>query len=239
MQSMDKFKNAPYCVSWLDTTQKGNHLGRGILEVAHHAHEGIFVDYQPSQKTMSFYAPSWTLNAKIVKIFNYFYYHRATANKHSFEAYEQFQYPLDNIKNWNKLYGRQGFYQFQCVVPFDNAEHVLENILSRSNRAGFASPLAVLKRLGQQNQGYLSFPMAGYTLAIDIPAKQGAIALMKTLEDLICEANGRIYPAKDALMTAESFAKMYPRKDAFLTILKQINAKPVSQAAHRYGLCYE
>ncbi len=239
MTAMDKFKHAPYCVAWLDTTQKGSHLGRGILEIAHHAHEGIVVDYKPSQKSMFFYAPSWGLNPKIVTLFNYFYYNRVSANKQCFEAYEQFQYPLDSIKNWNKLYGRKGFYQFQCVIPFDTSEVIIHKILSLSCHAGLTSPLAVLKRLGKQNQGYLSFATEGYTLAIDIPAHRGAIELMKSLEALIRDAKGRIYPAKDALMTAQSFDAMYPRKDEFLKVLKHINAKPLSQAAHRYGLCYE
>ncbi len=239
MYAMDKFKNAPYCVAWLDTTQKGLTLGRGILEIAHHAHEGIFVDDTMSYKKVPFYAPSWLLNPTTVKIFNHFYYHRIAGNRQGFEEYHQFQYPLDHIQDWNKLYGRQGFYQFQCVVPFSDAESVFKNILSLSMRAGFASPLAVLKRLGKQNEGYLSFPTAGYTLAIDIPARQGAITLIKNLETLVLDAKGRIYPAKDSLMTAESFAMMYPNKDKFLNVLKQIKAKPVSKAAIRYGLQYE
>ena len=239
MSAMDKFKTAPYCVAWIDTTQTGKKLGRGVLEIAHHAHEGVFVDYKPSKREMPFYAPSWFLNANIVRVFNHYYYNRASANRQNFESYEQFQYPLDNILNWNKLYGKNGFYQFQSVVPFADADKIMQNIISLSNQAGFVSPLAVLKRLGEQNQGYLSFPQAGYTLAIDIPAREGAIALIKRLEGLILEAKGRIYPAKDALMSAETFAMMYPNTEKFINLLKDIKAKPISKAAHRYGLYYE
>lgn len=236
MQAIDKFKNAPYCSAWIDVTQKGTELGRGILEIAHHAHEGIFVDYKPTQREFPFYAPSWFFNPIIVKTFNYFYYNRPSSNKQSFEAYEQFQYPLDKISNWNKLYGHQGFYQFECVVPFESADKIIKNILLLSHHAHLTSPIAKLKRFGKQGEGYLSFPKAGYNLALDIPAHEGSVGLIRNLEDLVLEAKGRIYPAKDALMTAESFDLMYPNKQKFLKVLQDIKAKPISKAAIRYGL---
>lgn len=236
MEAMDKFKNAPYCVAWIDTTGQGSALGRGVLEVAHHAHEGIFVNDTKPPKTVPFYLPDWALNKNIVKVFNHFYYNRSVSNKQNFESFEQFQYPLDKILNWNKLYGKQGFYQFQSVVPFDDAELIIKNILTIANKSGFASPLSVLKRLGEQNQGLLSFPQAGYTLAFDIPARNGTKELMQHFESLVLEVKGRIYPAKDALMSAVSFEKMYPNKQKFLDVLKNIQAQPISKAAHRYGL---
>jgi decaprenylphospho-beta-D-ribofuranose 2-oxidase len=239
MQSMDKFKNAPYSVAWIDTSQTKDSLGRGILEIAHHAHEGVITDYKPSEKKIPFKCPSWFLNPAIVKLFNHYYFMRSSANKQSFEAYRQFQYPLDHLHHWNKLYGSDGFYQFQCVIPFDDAEKIIRNILSLSISSGLISPLAVLKRLGKPSEGLLSFPQAGYTLALDIPAKQGAVGLLRTFEQMITEVKGRIYPAKDALMTQKSFDMMYPNKEKFLTILKDINARSVSKAAIRYGLNYE
>ncbi|MFT6084306.1 MAG: decaprenylphospho-beta-D-ribofuranose 2-oxidase, partial [Alphaproteobacteria bacterium] len=195
MESMDRFKNAPYCVAWLDTAQSGQNMGRGILELAYHAHDSILVKHQVSKRNISHYAPSCLLNKNVVKVFNYFYFKRAKANKQNFESYEQFQYPLDHVQNWNKLYGRQGFYQFQCVLPFDHAESMIRSMLSLAQKSGFVSPLAVLKRLGAQSQGYLSFPMAGYTLALDIPAREGAIDLIRQFELLTLDGNGRIYPA--------------------------------------------
>ena len=120
-----------------------------------------------------------------------------------------FFFPLDKIHDWNRLYGKRGFHQFQCVVPLDQAE-VLRGMLEDIATSGLASPLAVLKRMGSGRAGYLSFPMEGYTLAIDFPNRASARELIRALELRAAEAGGRLYFAKDALAEGAKLRTMYP-----------------------------
>jgi decaprenylphospho-beta-D-ribofuranose 2-oxidase len=120
-----------------------------------------------------------------------------------------FFFPLDKIHDWNKLYGKKGFYQFQCVVPPD-AVNALRDILEKIANSGLASPLAVLKRMGPGRGGYMSFPMEGYTLAVDFRASDKAVRLISKLEQATVDASGRIYLAKDALSGADAVRQMYP-----------------------------
>ena len=121
---------------------------------------------------------------------------------------QDFFFPLDKIHDWNRLYGKRGFHQFQCVVPLEAADS-LRAMLAEVARSGLASPLAVLKRMGPGRAGYLSFPMEGYTLAIDFPNRPAARALIKRLEARAAEAGGRLYFAKDSLAEGDQIAAMY------------------------------
>jgi len=141
-------------------------------------------------------------------------------------GYDPYFYPLDAITNWNRLYGKRGFLQYQCVIPeassFEGIRKLLEE-LSSSRRPSF---LAVLKRLGAQGMGMLSFPMAGYTLALDLPIRdQGLFALLNKLDQIVLQHGGRIYLAKDARLSAESFRAMYPRYEEWLRIKNEIDPK--------------
>ncbi|OFE13745.1 FAD-linked oxidase [Pseudohongiella acticola] len=131
--------------------------------------------------------------------------------------YESFSYPLDKINNWNRMYGRRGFYQYQCVVPRDNARQAIESMLTAIADAGEGSFLAVLKTFTERPAaGLLSFPMAGATLALDFPNKGGATEdLLARLDDVVSSAGGRLYPAKDARMPAHMFAASYPELTQF------------------------
>ncbi|KMW59531.1 L-fuco-beta-pyranose dehydrogenase [Candidatus Rhodobacter oscarellae] len=205
--------DATYSVGWIDAKAQGDDLGRGILEEAETG-AGLIPAPKPS-KSVPMDAPSFALSSPVVKLFNAAYYRRVPARGRSVvKPIEEFFFPLDRIHDWNRLYGKRGFHQFQCVVPTGETE-ALREMLGRISDMGIASPLAVLKRLGAGRAGHMSFPMEGYTLAVDFPNKEGAARLIKQLEDITAEAGGRIYLAKDSLSSRQRVRAMYPEFQAW------------------------
>ncbi len=199
---------ATYTVGWIDATATGDTLGRGILEEAELG-RGIVPDSKQA-KSVPFNAPNFALSAPIVKLFNAAYFRRVPERgRTSVKPIGDFFFPLDKIHDWNRLYGKRGFHQFQCVVPVERAP-ALREMLRMIAASGLASPLAVLKRMGAGSAGMMSFPMDGYTLAVDFPNKDGAEPLIRTLIDKTAEIGGRVYLAKDALATGDQIKPMYP-----------------------------
>jgi decaprenylphospho-beta-D-ribofuranose 2-oxidase len=135
----------------------------------------------------------------------------------------RFLYPLDAIHGWNRIYGKRGFYQFQCVVPFAGGDAVLRNLLGVIAASRQASFLAVLKRMGPGRAGFLSFPMAGYTLALDFPRAAGVEALYARLCAMTMEAGGRVYLGKDALLQPGDFRRMYPEFADYQAVLRDVD----------------
>ncbi|MGC8203615.1 FAD-binding protein [Aliiroseovarius sp. PTFE2010] len=206
--------HADYTVGWIDATAKGNSLGRGILE------EGeITSGVSPKTKkarAVPINAPHWALSGPVVRAFNEAYFRRVPAKgRTTVKPIAEPFFPLDAIHNWNRLYGKRGFHQFQCVVPLAHAP-ALRLMLERIANSGLASPLAVLKRMGAGRAGYLSFPMEGYTLAVDFPARQGSAQLIGELQDMTSDAQGRVYFAKDALASGGAVRAMYPEHGEWL-----------------------
>ncbi len=200
--------DATYSVGWIDATARGEALGRGILEEAETG-AGLVPAPKPS-KTVPMDAPRFALSPPVVRAFNSAYYRRVPRDGRTVvKPIGEFFFPLDRIHDWNRLYGKRGFYQFQCVVPPDQVES-LRDMLARISASGLASPLAVIKRMGDGRAGYMSFPMQGYTLAVDFRAVPAAARLIATLEDLTAKAGGRIYLAKDALLSGDKVRAMYP-----------------------------
>ena len=204
---------ATYTVGWIDATAKGDALGRGILE---EGETGYGLVPSPKRgKKVPFNAPGFALAKPVVKAFNAAYFRRVPEiGRTSVKPIEDFFFPLDKINDWNKLYGKRGFHQFQCVVPLDQAPR-LKEMLEKIAHSGLASPLAVLKRMGAGRAGYMSFPMEGYTLAVDFPNKGGVEKLLKRLEEMTLAAGGRIYLAKDSTAQAKSIPAMYPEATKF------------------------
>ncbi|MDA5094033.1 FAD-binding oxidoreductase [Aliiroseovarius sp. KMU-50] len=199
---------AEYCVGWIDATAQGAALGRGIVEEAELA-KGLLPKAK-SPRSVPRDAPNWALSGPVVRGFNATYYRRVpTSGKSSVKRIDDFFFPLDKIHDWNRLYGKRGFYQFQNVVPLSEVG-ALKGMLDRIAGAGLASPLAVLKRMGDGRAGHMSFPMEGYTLAVDFPARDAARDLIAELEKMTAQANGRLYLAKDALATGDAIKAMYP-----------------------------
>ena len=220
----DAAKDWQYTVGWIDCLARGAALGRGILMRGRHAGRGAAPagpPPQPRRLSVPLNAPEWLLSPVLMRAFNTAYY-RSQARHPDGSArivpYHGFFYPLDAIGDWNRLYGRRGFLQYQCVVPRAAGAAVAE-LLERLAAAGAASFLAVIKDCGPESDAYLSFPLEGTTLALDLPYRGPATeALVHELNAVVIAAGGRVYLAKDAVTRAEDFARMVPRLDQWRRI---------------------
>jgi decaprenylphospho-beta-D-ribofuranose 2-oxidase len=217
--------DATYSVGWIDALARGKRLGRGIIELAEPA-----TDYRGARpraartRRVPRDLPGFVLNSASIALFNEAYYRRVpAAGRERLVPYEKFLYPLDALHDWNRIYGRRGFYQFQCVLPDAEAPAGLRALLETISAARGASFLAVLKTLGGEGRGHLSFPLRGYTLALDFPRGPGIDELMRRLEGLTLDHGGRIYLAKDACLSAAGFAAMYPKLGAFRDVLREVD----------------
>lgn len=203
--------SATYTVGWVDATATGAKLGRGILEEGETG-SGLMAKPVKNRK-IAFDAPNFALAGPVVRAFNAAYFARVPQSGRTVvRRITDFFFPLDKIHDWNRLYGKRGFHQFQCVVPVASAP-ALRAMLEAIAGSGLASPLAVLKRMGPGRAGYLSFPMEGYTLAVDFPNRAEARELIKRLEEMTVAAGGRLYFAKDSLARGADVALMYPELD--------------------------
>ncbi len=219
----EKYKNHTYSVAWIDCLQTGKNLGRSILMVGEHlplAKANDVLKNKPLKSggkpklTMPFMLPSFVLNRFSIKAFNFLYYHKQRKKEiDSIIHYEPFFYPLDAINDWNKMYGKSGFTQYQFVIPYKNAKQNLEKILTKIAESGEGSFLAVLKTFGKPNpNAIMSFPMEGYTLALDFKINDTVFKVLNELDDIVLQAGGRLYLAKDVRMQADFFHKTYQRK---------------------------
>jgi len=206
----------PYTVGWIDCLAGGRALGRGILMRGRHAtrREAEGRGASPRRAlSVPVDAPEWLLNPAFMRLFNRVYHARHGARRrHELISYERFFYPLDAVHGWNRLYGRRGFLQYQCVIPHAAGSEPVARLLEKLARRGAASFLAVIKDFGPGSEAYLSFPMAGVTLSLDLPYRGPETeALIHELNAVTIGANGRVYLAKDAVTRAEDFAAMMPR----------------------------
>ncbi len=214
-----------YSVAWIDGLARGRSLGRGVLETAAPA-EASLRPARAKTRRLPVDLPGFLLNGASVRVFNEIYYRRVPATgREALVPYEDFLYPLDSITDWHRLYGKQGFYQFQCVLPPDSAEAGLPRLLEAVSSSRRASFLAVLKTLGGTGRGCLSFPMKGFTLALDFPRRPGVEDLLDRLERLTLDHGGRIYLAKDSRLSAAGFAAMYPRLGEFRETLAKVDPR--------------
>ncbi len=218
-----------YTVAWIDTMAKGPQSGRGIMMCGHHALAADLPAVPVPAKTERYHSipfnfPEWVLNSSSIRTFNALYYWQEGRKQGSFICdYDSYFYPLDTISHWNRMYGKRGFLQYQCVLPDATAYDGIRKLLATlaGNSPSF---LAVLKRLGKQGSGLLSFPLAGYTLALDLPIRdEGLFALLQRLDEIVLEHGGRVYLAKDARLSAASFRAMYPRYTAWLSIKNAVD----------------
>ena len=211
-----------HTVAWVDCLASGAKLGRGIFmrgNTATSAEAGAARGKgSRSQLTFPFDAPDWLLNRLSVTAFNALYYHKQRRERETRVVhYSPFFYPLDAILNWNRMYGRRGFFQYQFVVPMAASESVVSRVLEKTSKAGAASFLAVMKTFGHRPPaGMLSFPRQGVTLAMDV-ANQGdkTLRLLNELDEVVMGNGGVLYPAKDARMSPLTFAASYPNWQEF------------------------
>ena len=236
-----------YSVGWIDALASGKKLGRGILESSEilTTDGSQSFDFLPAKdgankkRKFPIDLPNFALNRAAIRGFNEIYYRRipklGTERK---IPLAQFLFPLDAILDWNRLYGRAGFQQFQCVLPDASAEPAISEILQTSQKIGSASFLAVIKSLGGDGLGYLSFPKRGITLALDFPRRAGSDELFRALIVITRRYEGRVYLAKDSALTAEDMRAMYPNLPEFLAVRQEIDPNSLisSNMARRLGL---
>ncbi len=215
-----------YSVAWIDCLAGGKSMGRSLVFTGEHAtreqvsarmpQAEFFPAAREPKLGLPFDFPAWMLNGVSVSAFNEMYF-RAGARKAgspSLVHWNPYFFPLDGIHRWNRLYGRRGFLQHQCVVPEGNALAVLGEMLERFVRSGKGSFLAVLKKLGRGG-GLISFPTSGYTLALDLPATTDVFPLLEEIDKIVVQAGGRLYLAKDARQSRHTFEAGYPQLSAF------------------------
>ncbi len=210
-----------YTVAWVDCASGGKSLGRGVFTRGNHAsHDAASARPPGTAFGIPINLPAAVVTDTVVRTFNAWYYRRPR-RRFSRIHFDSFLYPLDRIRNWNRIYGRRGFFQYQCVVGSSDGREAVAELLSRIAAAGGGSFLAVLKVFGSiPSPGLLSFPRPGITLALDFPNRgSGTMRLLDRLDEIVRSNGGAVYPAKDARMSADSFRHYFPRWRSFCEYL--------------------
>lgn len=237
-----------YSVAWIDLLARGATMGRSVLTRGDHAPLNALPP-RARRHPLAFrtsrlpappaFVPEGLLGRTTVGLFNELWYRKAPrARTGELQRIPTFFHPLDGVPHWNRVYGRGGFVQYQFVVGHGQ-EETLRRIVGRISHHRCPSFLAVLKRFGEGDPGWLSFPMPGWTLALDIPANlPGLGAFLDGLDEEVAGAGGRVYLAKDARLRPELLATMYPRLDAFRSLRRELDPRGVftSDLSRRLGL---
>ena len=240
---LDESHGERYSVAWIDCLASGGSLGRSILERGMHATVSDLgdldarslarpLDYAtPPTVAAPPWAPSGLLNVWTLRAFNELWFRKSPRQAtRTVTSIPHFFHPLDMVRGWNRIYGKHGFVQYQFVVPYGR-EDVVRRVLERLSMERCGSFLAVLKRFESENPGYLSFPMPGWTLALDLPAARRDLAsLFDEFDQWVCEAAGRVYLAKDARVAPELLASMYPQLDRWREIRETLDPNRVMQS---------
>jgi len=226
--SEDSGDGYDYTVAWLDCLSNKNGLGRGIFIRGNHSSKKVANVEKathkevPFWKTFPFDAPSFLLSVPNLKAFNFIHFHKQRANLiNTIMHYDPFFFPLDNIHHWNRMYGKRGFLQWQCVVPRTDNNSALKKIMRILMDSGLGVFLSVIKEFGSlPSEGILSFPMPGITLVFDFPnTGRKLFALLDRLDEIVVSYKGRIYPAKDARMSRKTFLSSFPEFDNFMSYI--------------------
>jgi FAD/FMN-containing dehydrogenase len=243
LDAFEDTRDAPYSVAWIDCSD-GPHHGHSLLLLGRHATPADlpfgwhpFNVKRKRKLPVPFGAPPFVFRGLWLRALNGIYWRRGARRAgHALVDWDSYFYPLDALADWNRLYGREGFVQFQCALPDDTSAAGLAALMQAIAAAQTGSVLSVLKRFGPQS-GPFSFPMPGYTLALDFPASDRSLALMRQLDDITLAHGGRFYLAKDARMP-EAVAKADPRADAFAAMRKQsgLSEQFTSLQSERLGL---
>ncbi len=238
MRIFEESRDWTYTAAWIDGLARGASLGRSVLFRGEHALRSDLPSLadprmrslRPPKLSVPVFLPKITLNRLSVRAFNslYLWHNRSHSGMHLVPLASCF-FPLDAIANWNRIYGRPGFLQYQCVIPRNKSRDALGEILEIVASRGSPSFLAVLKLLGPDDAGMMAFPMDGYTLALDFPASEKSFRLCDELDSRVLAHGGRIYFAKDARQSRNLVEAGYPNLAAFREIRRQ------SGAVSRFG----
>lgn len=224
-EAFEKYAYLPYSVAWIDCLASEGDIGKCLLMVGDFADDGNLNYKEKKKLNIPFNFPSFALNNLSVKAFNWLYYKKAPDGvSNQVVDIDTFFYPLDAINNWNRIYGRGGFTQYQFILPKDKSYDGLRHILTAISKSGKGSFLAVLKLYGKENDNYISFPLEGYSLALDFKIEPGLFELLDELDQIVLEYGGRIYLTKDVRVSKETFEKGYPKIEKFREFRKAIHA---------------
>ena len=238
MRLLDEEKS--YSVAWIDTLSSGDSLGRSVLTAGEHAtvsqlpkreQDMPLTVSQVQRLSMPSWVPSKVLNKHTVSIFNELWFRKAPKSRQNeLQTISKFFHPLDGVTSWNNIYGRNGFVQYQFVVP-DSSEDFVVTALEKFSKNQCPIFLAVLKRFGEKNQGMLSFPSKGWTLAIDVAADFPNLQhILNELDDELVARDGKIYLAKDSRMNSRHLTQMYPLSKEFKKIRSRFDPNGVIQS---------
>ena len=235
----DKYKESSYSVAWIDCLSTGKNFGRSLLMLGEHADIGDLCVHKDSILNLPCDMPSMLLNRFNIQSFNSVYYNKQIKKAVCSKVhYQSFFYPLDGIKNWNRMYGANGFTQYQFVIPKQDGKRGLTEILMAIAKSKQGSFLSVLKVFGKENKNLLSFPIEGYTLALDFKMNDKLFALLDRLDEIVEKYGGRLYLSKDVRMSESNFKAGYPRWKEFQMVRKKLGADKVynSLQSKRIGL---
>jgi len=230
LEIFEKNMEATYSVAWINSTNSQNNIGQSLIMLGEHAKINDLNQKNISNplklkskknRNIPFYFPNWFLNKKLIKLFNFLYYFIGkNSSKEKIVYWDNYFYPLDSIMGWNKIYGREGFVQYQCVIPLEKSKEGLIELLKEIDKSKVSSFLSVLKRFGKQNSKF-SFPMEGYTIALDFPINKETLKLLDKLDEITLKYKGRFYLAKDARMKKEIFKKSDKRIEDYINFRNQ------------------
>ncbi|HQV38687.1 MAG: SDR family oxidoreductase [Flavobacteriales bacterium] len=246
--AFEEHADATYSVAWIDLLARGKKLGRGVLLLGEHEpverlpaklRRDPLKVHSKAKVGVPFFFPAFALSNLTVRVFNELFYGKhGSGARESMVHYGPYFHPLDAVGQWNRIYGRRGFLQYQVVVPLKGGEAHMRTIIEELSNARVASFLAVLKRFGPGNdRSPMSFPMEGYTLALDIPRSARVFAVLDRIDAMVAEAGGRIYLAKDARMSGSTLRATYAGLSGFQrTVAKEGQGHFTSSLAERMAL---
>jgi decaprenylphospho-beta-D-ribofuranose 2-oxidase len=215
-EAFEEYQHIPYSVAWIDCLAKGTEIGKCLLMTGDFRDDGQLDYKNKCNLAIPFNFPSFALANWSVRAFNWLYYWKVKdrVSKQKVDI-DTFFYPLDSIAHWNRIYGKNGFTQYQFILPKEHSYEGLEEILKSISDSGKGSFLAVLKLYGKANENYLSFPIKGYSLALDFKIEKGLFDLLDKLDEIVVKFNGRIYLTKDVRVSKEVFEQGYPQVETF------------------------
>ena len=223
MVKLKELNDNKYLIAWIDATAKNEAKGRSIIFIGNHSVDGDLKFEEKKTISIPSKFPGFFLNKYTIKLFNKIYYHFHKNNNNFKQNLDSFFYPLDNIKNWNNLYGKNGFTQIQILIEEKNPEKIISKVLNFFQEKEQLSFLSTIKEFGKGNNNYLSFPNKGYTLTLDLKVNNKLKKIYQEFEYLLINHRAKIYLTKDSFMSEQYFKKTYDNYNKFKEIKNKYN----------------